>query len=397
MREDFPLLERESRGFPLAYLDNAASTQKPKAVIESISDFYQTANANVHRAAHELSARATTLFEDSRSRVASFINASRPQEIIFSRGTTESINLLANSLGARLSPGDEILITMLEHHSNIVPWQMVCERTGAKLKAVGVDDHGNLDWTDLESKLTSKTKIFAFTHVSNSIGTVNPAKKMIDIAKKEGAITVVDGAQAALHHSLDMQSLDCDFYVFSGHKLFGPTGVGVLYGKYDLLCDMPPWQGGGEMIETVSISKSTYQKPPYKFEAGTPAIAEVVGLGKAIEYITSLDRARLDQNEQAIVEATLSELSLIPRVSLVGEPDARQSVISFLVEGCHPHDVGHLLDQQGVAVRSGHHCTMPLMERLRVPGTVRASFSLYSNMEDSRRLIQAVEKATELL
>jgi len=397
MREDFPLLERESRGFPLAYLDNAASTQKPKAVIESISDFYQTANANVHRAAHELSARATTLFEDSRSKVASFINASRPQEIIFSRGTTESINLLANSLGARLSPGDEILITMLEHHSNIVPWQMVCERTGAKLKAVGVDDHGNLDWKDLESKLTSKTKIFAFTHVSNSIGTVNPAKKMIDIAKKEGAITVVDGAQAALHHSLDMQSLDCDFYVFSGHKLFGPTGVGVLYGKYDLLCDMPPWQGGGEMIETVSISKSTYQKPPYKFEAGTPAIAEVVGLGKAIEYITSLDRARLDQNEQAIVEATLSELSLIPRVSLVGEPDARQSVISFLVEGCHPHDVGHLLDQQGVAVRSGHHCTMPLMERLRVPGTVRASFSLYSNLEDSRRLIQAVEKATELL
>ena len=397
MREDFPLLERESRGFPLAYLDNAASTQKPKAVIESISDFYQTANANVHRAAHELSARATTLFEDSRSKVASFINASRPQEIIFSRGTTESINLLANSLGARLSPGDEILITMLEHHSNIVPWQMVCERTGAKLKAVGVDDHGNLDWKDLESKLTSKTKIFAFTHVSNSIGTVNPAKKMIDIAKKEGAITVVDGAQAALHHSLDMQSLDCDFYVFSGHKLFGPTGVGVLYGKYDLLCDIPPWQGGGEMIETVSISKSTYQKPPYKFEAGTPAIAEVVGLGKAIEYITSLDRARLDQNEQAIVEATLSELSLIPRVSLVGEPDARQSVISFLVEGCHPHDVGHLLDQQGVAVRSGHHCTMPLMERLRVPGTVRASFSLYSNLEDSRRLIQAVEKATELL
>ena len=331
------------------------------------------------------------------TRVASFINASRPQEIIFSRGTTESINLLANSLGARLSPSDEILITMLEHHSNIVPWQMVCERTGAKLRAVGVDDHGNLDWTDLESKLTSKTKIFAFTHVSNSIGTVNPAKKMIDIAKKEGAITVVDGAQAALHHSLDMQSLDCDFYVFSGHKLFGPTGVGVLYGKYDLLCDMPPWQGGGEMIETVSISKSTYQKPPYKFEAGTPAIAEVVGLGKAIEYITSLDRARLDQNEQSIVEATLAELSLIPRVSLVGEPDARQSVISFLVEGCHPHDVGHLLDQQGVAVRSGHHCTMPLMERLKVPGTVRASFSLYSNMEDSRRLIQAVEKATELL
>ena len=290
MKKDFPLLERESRGFPLVYLDNAASTQKPKVVIDAIADFYRQTNANVHRGAHELSTRATELFEESRNMVSSFINASRPQEVIFTKGTTESINLLANSLASQLSKGDEILITLLEHHSNIVPWQMVCERSGAKLVAVEIDESGNLDWEDLERKITSKTKVFAFTHVSNAIGTVNPARKMIELAKQVDAITVVDGAQAALHESLDMQALDCDFYTFSGHKLFAPTGVGVLYGKYDLLCEMPPWQGGGEMIETVSISHSTYQLPPHKFEAGTPAIAEVIGLGNAIEYINNLDR-----------------------------------------------------------------------------------------------------------
>ena len=397
MKKDFPLLERESRGFPLVYLDNAASTQKPKVVIDAIADFYRQTNANVHRGAHELSTRATELFEESRNLVSSFINASRPQEIIFTKGTTESINLLANSLGSHLSEGDEILITLLEHHSNIVPWQMVCERSGTKLVAVEIDESGNLDWEDLERKITSKTKVFAFTHVSNAIGTVNPARKMIELAKQVDAITVVDGAQAALHESLDMQALDCDFYTFSGHKLFAPTGVGVLYGKYDLLCEMPPWQGGGEMIETVSISHSTYQLPPYKFEAGTPAIAEVIGLGKAIEYINNLDREQMNLNEQALVESLIENLRAMPKIRLIGNPEKRLSVISFLIDGAHPHDVGHLLDQQGIAVRSGHHCTMPLMERLKIPGTVRASFSLYSDEKDAARLVEAVEKATDLL
>ena len=397
MKKDFPLLERESRGFPLVYLDNAASTQKPKVVIDAIADFYRQTNANVHRGAHELSTRATELFEESRNMVSSFINASRPQEIIFTKGTTESINLLANSLASQLSKGDEILITLLEHHSNIVPWQMVCERSGAKLVAVEIDESGNLDWEDLERKITSKTKVFAFTHVSNAIGTVNPARKMIELAKQVDAITVVDGAQAALHEPLDMQALDCDFYTFSGHKLFAPTGVGVLYGKYDLLCEMPPWQGGGEMIETVSISHSTYQLPPYKFEAGTPAIAEVIGLGKAIEYINNLDREQMNLNEQALVESLIENLRAMPKIRLIGNPEKRLSVISFLIDGAHPHDVGHLLDQQGVAVRSGHHCTMPLMERLKIPGTVRASFSLYSDEKDAARLVEAVEKATDLL
>ena len=397
MKTDFPLLEQDSRGFPLVYLDNAATTQKPKVVIDAITEFYQKTNANVHRGAHEISIRATEIFEESRARVSAFINAERPQEIIFTRGTTESINLLANCLQNRLSEGDEILITLMEHHSNIVPWQMACERTGAKLMAVDVDDQGNLDWSDLTHKLTDKTKIFAFTHVSNALGTVNPAYEMVQLAKQFNVITVVDGAQAALHEPLNMRKLDCDFYAFSGHKVFAPTGVGVLYGKYDLLSEMPPWQGGGEMIESVSIANTTYQSPPYKFEAGTPAIAEVIGLGRAIEYINTLDRGQINQKEQALVKSAANRLSRMERVNLIGNPDNRQSVISFLVDGSHPHDVGQILDQQGVAVRSGHHCTMPLMARLKIPGTVRASFSLYSDDRDADRLVETVEKATDLL
>ena len=397
MKKDFPLLEQDSRGFPLVYLDNAATTQKPKVVIDSITEFYQKTNANVHRGAHELSIRATELFEESRVKVSEFINAERPQEIIFTGGTTESINLLANCLQNRLSEDDEILITLMEHHSNIVPWQIACKRTGAKLAAVDVDDQGNLDWSDLKNKLTDKTKILAFTHVSNALGTVNPAHEIVQLAKQFNVITVVDGAQAALHEPLDMRKLDCDFYTFSGHKVFGPTGVGVLYGKHDLLSEMPPWQGGGEMIEFVSIANSTYQSPPYKFEAGTPAIAEVIGLGKAIEYINTLNREQMNQKEQALVRSVANELSSLTRVRLIGSPDNRQSVISFLVDGSHPHDVGQILDQQGVAVRSGHHCTMPLMERLKIPGTVRASFSLYSDDQDADRLIETVEKAANLL
>ena len=397
MRNDFPLLKQNSRNRPLVYLDNAATTQKPQSVLDSMNDFYQRNNANVHRAAHEIAARATVQLEEARSSIKQFLNAERDEEIIITKGTTEAINLLANSLGAMLTKKDKVLITMLEHHSNIVPWQMACQRSGAELLAVDIDEHGNLDWADLQRKLTEDVKIFAFNHVSNALGTVNPVEKMIKAAQQAGAITVVDGAQAALHQPLNLKGLGCDFYIFSGHKLYGPTGIGVLYGKYDLLCEMEPWQGGGEMIESVSISSSTYQKPPHKFEAGTPAIAEIIGLGAAVAYVNSLDRETLNFQEHSLIESTLKALSEIPRIRLVGEPEERLSVISFNIEGAHPHDVGQILDQQGVAVRTGHHCTMPLMSRLNIPGTVRASFSFYSNQEDSRRLVESVEKATDLL
>ena len=397
MRNDFPLLQQTSRNRPLVYLDNAATTQKPQSVLDSMDDFYRRSNANVHRAAHEIAARATVQLEQARSSIKQFLNAERDEEVIITKGTTEAINLLSNSLGASLTKNDKVLITMLEHHSNIVPWQMACQRSGAELLAVDIDEHGNLDWTDLQNKLTQDVKIFAFNHVSNALGTVNPVEKMIKAAQDVGAVTVVDGAQAALHLPLDLKRLGCDFYVFSGHKLYGPTGIGVLYGKYDLLCEMEPWQGGGEMIESVSIAGSTYQKPPHKFEAGTPAIAEIIGLGAAVAYVNSLNREALNLEEQSLIKVTLNALSEIPRIELIGEPAERLSVISFNIEGAHPHDVGQLLDQQGVAVRTGHHCTMPLMSRLNIPGTVRASFSFYSNQEDSRRLIEAVEKATDLL
>ena len=397
MRNDFPLLKQTSRNRPLVYLDNAATTQKPQSVMDSMDDFYRRSNANVHRAAHEIAARATVQLEQARSSIKQFLNAERDEEVIITKGTTEAINLLSNSLGASLTKNDKVLITMLEHHSNIVPWQMACERSGAELLAVDIDEHGNLDWTDLQNKLTQDVKIFAFNHVSNALGTVNPVERMIKAAQDVGAVTVVDGAQAALHQPLDLKRLGCDFYVFSGHKLYGPTGIGILYGKYDLLCEMEPWQGGGEMIENVSISGSTYQKPPHKFEAGTPAIAEIIGLGAAVAYVNSLNRETLNLEEQSLIKSTLDALSGIPRIELIGKPTERLSVISFNIEGAHPHDVGQLLDQQGVAVRTGHHCTMPLMSRLNIPGTVRASFSFYSNQEDSRRLIEAVEKATDLL
>ncbi len=397
MRNDFPLLKQTSRNRPLVYLDNAATTQKPQSVLDSMDDFYRRSNANVHRAAHEIAARATVQLEQARSSIKQFLNAERDEEVIITKGTTEAINLLSSSLGASLTKDDKVLITMLEHHSNIVPWQMACQRSGAELLAVDIDEHGNLDWTDLQNKLTQDVKIFAFNHVSNALGTVNPVERMIKAAQDVGAVTVVDGAQAALHQPLDLKRLGCDFYVFSGHKLYGPTGIGVLYGKYDLLCEMEPWQGGGEMIETVSISGSTYQKPPHKFEAGTPAIAEIIGLGAAVAYVNSLNRETLNLEEQSLIESTLDALSGIPRIELIGKPTERLSVISFNIEGAHPHDVGQLLDQQGVAVRTGHHCTMPLMSRLNIPGTVRASFSFYSNQEDSLRLIEAVEKATDLL
>ena len=397
IRDDFPILERSSRGKPLVYLDNAATTQKPRAVIDAINNYYQTSNANVHRAAHELAEQATMAMEDARAKVRDFINASQVEEIVFTRGTTEAINLLANVLSERVTPAQDIVITELEHHSNIVPWQMLAQRTGAQIKVIAVDDQGNIDLDDAANKITHNTAILAFTHVSNGLGSVNPAAQLIALAKAVNALTIVDGAQAALHLRLDVQSLDCDFYVFSGHKVYGPTGIGVLFGRYDLLSELPPWQGGGEMIEHVSFQQSTYQLPPYRFEAGTPNIADAIGLGAAIGYLQRIPREQLVAAEDRLIGQALSGLKQVTGVRIIGEPTQRSAVISFLMEQGHPNDVGTLLDQQGVAVRTGHHCNMPLMQRLGIAGTVRASFSLYNNEEDVVRLLEAVDKATTFL
>lgn len=397
IRDDFPILERSSRGKPLVYLDNAATTQKPRVVIDAINNYYQTSNANVHRAAHELAEQATMAMEDARAKVRDFINASQVEEIVFTRGTTEAINLLANVLSERVTPAQDIVITELEHHSNIVPWQMLAQRTGAQIKVIAVDDQGNIDLDDAANKITHNTAILAFTHVSNGLGSVNPAAQLIALAKAVNALTIVDGAQAALHLRLDVQSLDCDFYVFSGHKVYGPTGIGVLFGRYDLLCELPPWQGGGEMIEHVSFQQSTYQLPPYRFEAGTPNIADAIGLGAAIGYLQRIPREQLVAAEDRLIGQALSGLKQVTGVRIIGEPTQRSAVISFLMEQGHPNDVGTLLDQQGVAVRTGHHCNMPLMQRLGIAGTVRASFSLYNNEEDVVRLLEAVDKATTFL
>ena len=396
IRHDFPILQQDP---PLVYLDSAATTQKPTTVVEAIKDYYYTYNANVHRAAHKLAEQATVALEESRRTMAEFIGATRPEEIIFTRGTTESINLVAACIGplVNLAAGDEILISELEHHSNIVPWQLLCERTGATLTAAKVTPAGELDFDDLRDKLNERTKILAIAHVSNALGTVHPIADIIQLARAHGALTVIDGAQAPLHQIIDVRSLDCDFYACSGHKMFGPTGIGILYGKYALLDAMPPWHGGGEMIETVTLTQSTYQRPPFRFEAGTPNIAGIVGLRAAVNYLQSIDQAALIAQERSLVAQTLSGLQQIPGIHIVGTPKHRDAVVSFLFDGAHPHDVGTLLNEQGVAVRTGHHCAMPLMQALGIPGTVRASFSLYNNQADVDQLLRAVDKATSFL
>ncbi len=396
-RKDFPILDQQVNGAPLVYLDNAATSQKPHVVIDALKDYYHRYNANVHRAVHALSDQATVAFEHARDRVREFVNAGSRNEIIFTRGTTESINLVANCYTGLLKPGDEILISHMEHHSNIVPWQMLATRTNAVLKACDVNSQGDIDLESFAELLTDKTKIVAIGHVSNALGTVNPLQQIIEQAHEAGAVVVVDGAQAVPHFDVDVSALDCDFYAFSGHKMYGPTGIGVLYGKEKLLDLLPPWQGGGEMIETVSINKSTYNTLPYKFEAGTPNIAGAIGLGAAIDYLTQLPRDEIKTSEDELLRLTLSQLKQIDGVRLVGEPEKRISVVSFLVDGSHPHDVGTLLDQQGIAVRTGHHCAMPLMAQLGIPGTVRASFSLYNSHEDVDRLIAGVRKAVSFI
>jgi cysteine desulfurase/selenocysteine lyase len=397
IRPDFPILSRSSRNRPLVYLDNGATTQKPTAVVDAIAKYYRQHNANVHRAAHELAEEATSMMEAARDGTRGFINAQAREEIVFTRGTTESINLVANVLADRVQPGQDIVISELEHHSNIVPWQLLAQRRGANIRAIAITDAGDLDLAHAAELITDNTAILAVSHISNGLGSVNPVGTLIDMAKKVNALTLIDGAQAVLHERIDVAALDCDFYVFSAHKMFGPTGIGILYGKLDLLNALPPWQGGGEMIERVSIKTSTYQAAPFRFEAGTPNIAGAVGLGAALEYLEPLPLADLVTQEESLVAETLIELEKIQGFRLIGRPKQRSSVISFLLEGAHPNDVGTLLDQQGIAVRAGHHCNMPLMDRLEVPGTVRASFSLYNNEADAEALIEGVAKATTFL
>ena len=397
IRDDFPILQRTSRSKPLVYLDNGATTQKPQQVIDTIDRYYRQHNANVHRAAHELAEEATALLEECRTKTQAFMNAAHRESVIFTRGTTEGINLVAQVIEGNIKEGQEIVISQLEHHSNIVPWQLLAQRTGAKIKAIDIDENGDLDLESAASLINENTALLAITHISNGLGAVNPVANLVEQAKQVGALTLVDGAQAVLHARIDVQAMDCDFYVFSGHKMFAPTGIGILYGRLELLNALPPWQGGGEMIDQVSIEASTYQPAPFRFEAGTPNIAGCAGLGAAFDYINGLPMDELIQKEEQLVNRALFGLKQIPGLRLIGEPNKRASVISFLLDNGHPNDVGTLLDQQGIAVRSGHHCNMPLMTRLGIPGTVRASFSLYNNEADVDALLAGVEKAATFL
>jgi cysteine desulfurase/selenocysteine lyase len=398
IRADFPILHQQVNGKPLVYLDNGATTQKPQVVIDAIANYYRTTNSNVHRGAHTLSDQATQMFEDARITMQKFLNAEKSEEIIWTRGTTESINLVAQTwVRSNVKAGDEIIISGMEHHSNIVPWQMVCEQTGAILKVIPVLDDGSLDYDGYLKLLSDKTKFVAVVHVSNALGTLNPVEDIIGEAHKVGAKTLIDGAQAIAHWDIDVQALDCDFYVFSGHKLFGPTGLGVLYGKEALLNAMPPYQGGGEMILHVSFEKTTYNVLPYKFEAGTPNIAGAIAMAAAVDYLNSLDRIALAKHEDVLLARANELAAQTDGLRLIGTSKNKASVFSFLIEGTHPHDVGTLLDQQGIAVRTGHHCAMPVMEQFDIPGTVRASFTFYNTLEEVDALFKAIEKVKMFL
>ena len=397
IRQDFPILHQQVHDRPLVYLDNAATSQKPIQVIDAVSDYYRQDNANVHRGVHKLSQRATDAFEGSRSKVRGFINAQSDKEIIFVRGATEAINLVAQSfVRPKLHVDDEILISHMEHHANIVPWQMLCEQTGAKLKVIPMTDVGELDLSTFDSLLNERTKILAVGHVSNALGTINPVKDMIKKAHAKNIPVLIDGAQAVPHMAVDVQDLDCDFYVFSGHKMFAPTGIGALYGKQDLLEAMPPWQGGGDMILSVSFEHTQYNELPYKFEAGTPHIAGAIGLGAAIDYMQGLGIANLAQHEHDLLVAATQKLSAIDGVRIIGTAEHKASVLSFMIEGVHPHDVGTIFDQQGIAIRTGHHCAQPIMQFFGIPATARASFAFYNTMEEVDALVSGIKKVQEL-
>ncbi|MEQ5835363.1 cysteine desulfurase [Marinobacter sp. NFXS9] len=397
VRRDFPILAETVNGKPLVYLDNGASAQKPVAVLDAMERYYRECHSNVHRGAHTLGDRATVAFEGARETVRRFINASSTREVIWTRGTTEAINTIANGLAARLQPGDEILVSTMEHHANIVPWQMVAQRTGAKVLPIQVTPQGELDRDALDSLLQSdRARILAVTHVSNVLGTVNPIRELVQKAKAAGLLTVIDGAQAVPHYRPDVQALDCDFYAFSGHKLFGPTGIGVLYGREALLNEMEPFMGGGEMIERVSFEKTTWNTLPYKFEAGTPPIAEAVGLGAAIDYVEGLGRNALETAEQALLQRANELVETVPGMTVIGTANEKVPVLSFKIEGLHPSDIGTLLDQQGIAIRTGHHCAMPLMDFFCVPGTARASFAFYNTLDEVEQFFAALQKIQRL-
>jgi cysteine desulfurase/selenocysteine lyase len=401
IRAQFPILKELVHGKPLMYFDNAATSQKPRRVIKAESAYYATINANVHRGVHTLSTKATEAQEAARETIRKHINAKHAHEVVFTSGTTASLNLAAFSLGQLLlKKGDEVLISEMEHHANIVPWQLACERHGAVLKVIPVTDSGELEprrRDDATEYFTERTKVFAITHVSNTLGTINPVKELIAEAKKRGIITVVDGAQAIAHLDIDVQDLGCDLYVFSGHKAYGPTGTGVLYGREELLNQMPPWQGGGEMIDVVTFEKTTFAKLPFKFEAGTPHIAGIIGLGEAIRWMEDYDKSAMAAHEFALLEHATKELLTIDGLRIIGTAKEKVGVVSFVIDGVHHYDLGTLLDQQGIAVRTGHHCTQPLMERFGVSGTTRASFACFNTLEEIDSMVAATKKAVKML
>ncbi len=396
-RQDFPILEQTVRDMPLVYLDNAATAQKPRQVIEVLDDYYRSYNSNIHRGVHTLSELATDAYETARKKIQRFINAESLQEVIFVRGTTEGINLVAQSYGrSRLGAGDEIIVSTMEHHSNIVPWQLLCEQTGATLKVIPINDAGELDMDEYKNLLNERTRIVAIVHISNALGTINPIAEITAQAHAAGAVVVIDGAQAAPHTKLDMAALDCDFYTFSGHKLFGPTGIGVLYGKQALLEDMPPYHGGGDMIKMVTFEKTMYNDLPYKFEAGTPYIAGVIGLGAAVDYVSDVDLDRIHDYEHGLLQYATEAAAGVPGLRLIGTAADKASILSFVIDGIHPHDLGTILDHDGIAIRTGHHCAMPVMERFGIPATARASLAFYNTTEEVDKLVAGIDKAKNI-
>ena len=398
IRQQFPILNRMVKGKPLVYLDNAATSQKPQVVIDALVDYYSGYNSNIHRGIHTLAEEATAAFEQTRDTVRDFIHAASREEIIFTRGTTESINLVAATWGRQhVRAGDEIIISSMEHHSNIVPWQILCEEKGAVLKVIPVNDRGELLMDEYEAMLGPKTKIVSIVHVSNSLGTVNPVKQIIQAAHAAGAVVLVDGAQSTVHMNIDVQDMDCDFFACSAHKLYGPTGTGVLYGKRELLESMPVFMGGGEMIREVTFQKTTYNDLPYKYEAGTPNIADVIAFKTALDFISGIGKDQIARHEHALLDYATGELGRINEVKLIGTAEEKAPVLSFGIEGAHPQDIGIILDNQGIAVRTGHHCTQPLMDCFRIPGTVRASFAVYNTFEEVDVLVKGIHKTIKML
>jgi cysteine desulfurase/selenocysteine lyase len=396
-RADFPILKTQVNGHPLVYLDNGATTQKPQVVIDAVSHYYENTNSNIHRGVHQLSELATAAYENGREQVRRFIGAASAKEVVFTRGTTESINLVANSWGmANLKAGDEVLVTEMEHHSNIVPWQMVTERTGALLKVIPINDAGEISLDDVRELISDRTKMVAISQLSNALGTINPVKEVIEMAHQAGALVLVDGAQAIAHIPVDMADLDCDFYAFSGHKIFGPTGTGVLYGKEALLEAMPPWQGGGDMIRIVRFEKSTWNDLPYKFEAGTPNIAGGIGLGVALDYVSGVGLEKIAAHETELLSYASRQLQELPGLKLIGTAKNRASIASFVLDQLHAHDLGTILDSEGIAIRAGHHCAMPVMQHYGVAATARASFAFYNTFSEVDRLMDGLNKAVEM-